>query len=141
MGRRIFDRGSPKDSVGSELTCCDSRSSSWRWFPGVERHAAPEDEEETKNIKLKFKDEDGDPFVGKPFELKAGGKTVTGSTSADGKVVAEYQYRRRWCNSNAWRRSGELRCNFDLVRDAENNAWTAQEIYWEDKYDCERRAA
>lgn len=48
-----------------------------------------EDEDETTNVKLKFVDEDGEPFVNKPFDLKLGSDTISGTTGPDGKIVAD----------------------------------------------------
>lgn len=52
----------------------------------------PQDREEVDaqyHLRLRFEDENGDPFVSKPFELVCGDLTVEGTTDGTGKLVAD----------------------------------------------------
>ena len=50
----------------------------------------PEEVEETEyHLRLRFEDEDGDAFIGKTFELKAGSVLIEGTTDGSGKLVAD----------------------------------------------------
>lgn len=56
----------------------------------AEQEAAEQEaEEQTKHLRLRFVDEDGEPFRDCPFELRVGGKTISGTTTANGRVVAD----------------------------------------------------
>ncbi len=41
------------------------------------------------HLRLRFEDEDGEPFVSKPFTLEAGSLNVDGTTDDTGKLVAD----------------------------------------------------
>lgn len=57
-----------------------------------------------------------------------------------GAVIASYFWKSRKRQKEGWRVC-YTSCSFERVWDAEQRAWTPQDIYWEDKYDCVLRAA
>ncbi len=48
-----------------------------------------EEEAKTKNLRLMFVDESQEPFKNKPFDLVVEGETISGTTSPDGRLVAD----------------------------------------------------
>jgi hypothetical protein len=46
-------------------------------------------EDQLYHLRLRFEDENGDPFIGKPFELDAGDTLIEGNTDDTGKLVAD----------------------------------------------------
>lgn len=72
-----------------------ARSASPGNRPEIEGEEPPEvrDEEaprpKVQTIRFKLEDQDGTPLGGKPFELRVGGDTITGTTRADGYVIAD----------------------------------------------------
>ncbi|RMG16272.1 MAG: hypothetical protein D6731_06550 [Planctomycetota bacterium] len=44
---------------------------------------------EVHRLRLRFEDEDGEPFIGKPFAIQAGSLKLEGTTDGSGKLVAD----------------------------------------------------
>lgn len=66
------------------------------------------------HLRLRFEDEDGQPFVNKPFEITAGQHTVEGHTDERGKLIADVP---------AGAEEGEITIWLDEDKSGESYTW------------------
>lgn len=82
--------------------------------PPVQTRAAEEPAEAVKHLRLRFMDEDGEPFANCPYELEVGGQTLEGVTTGDGRIIHDVP---------AGHDSGEVTIWLDADKSGESYTW------------------
>jgi phage protein D len=80
----------------------------------VQKKEEPEDEVPTHQVKLRFADEDDEPFANCPYELEVGDQTYEGETTDEGRVE---------CEVTSEETTGEITIWIDRDKDGESYTW------------------